>query len=315
MTAYKNTLLSLFCLCSLHVSAQYTEVINTNRPGGSQGAYAPGKMVFQGEVSGFYGQQEHSLLNYEDVLFGTDFQLRAGLFLENLELNYQGTFTATNRTLNSALGSADISFGNFSQSVLGAKYLIYDPWKKRDEEGPNLYSWKANNAFQWKYLIPAVSLFAGANLNFSNPNSYLPPGDTISPLFTIITQNNLGRWVIVTNINIDRVTTAFPSFGFIGTVTHTLTEDWAAFLEYQVFASNFYSDNLLRGGAAFLITKDLQVDVSGTMNFRDTPTVFQVNVGAAYRLDFYKDSEVKQDKSELNAPQKEEEGQTRDGRR
>jgi hypothetical protein len=46
------------------------------------------------------------------------------------------------------------------QTVLGAKYLIYDPFK--NQEQINIYSWKANHSFNWHQLIPAVSVFAGA---------------------------------------------------------------------------------------------------------------------------------------------------------
>jgi hypothetical protein len=54
------------------------------------------------------------------------------------------------------------------QTVLGAKYLIYDPLKNYE----NIYSWKANHSFNWHQLIPAVS-FAGANFTMAdNPYSF-----------------------------------------------------------------------------------------------------------------------------------------------
>jgi hypothetical protein len=42
------------------------------------------------------------------------------------------------------------------QTVLGAKYLIYDPLKNQEQR--NIYSWKANHSFNWHQLIPAVSV-------------------------------------------------------------------------------------------------------------------------------------------------------------
>ena len=41
----------------------------------------------------------------------------------------------------------------FLQNFFGIKYLIYDPFKKEREV--NTYSWKANNGFKLRELIPA----------------------------------------------------------------------------------------------------------------------------------------------------------------
>lgn len=308
--------LTLLFFLPLMAQAQYTELINTNRPGKSQGAFAPGRMVFQGELSPFYGREEHSLQNFERTLIGTSFQIRAGLFLENLELNYIGTFISADQTFDTALQDIETSYANFERSTIGVKYLVYDPWKKRDNEGPNLYSWHANNSFQWEYLIPAVSIYAAANMNFAGENSFAPPGDpSISPRFDIITQNNFGRWAVVLNFTVDRLGTDFPYYGWISTVTHTLNEDWSIFGEYQGFKSDFYSDDLFRAGAAYLIMDDLQVDLAGTLNFKDTPSVWRINAGVAYRLDFHEDERVKQKRTKLNAPDPEkDEGDTPDGR-
>ena len=77
-------------------------------------------------------------------------------------------------------------------------------------------------------------------------------------------------------------------------MTHSVNNKWAIFAEYQGIKSDFYSDDLARGGVAYLVNKDWQIDASGTLNFKDTPSVFQVNVGMSYRLDFHKDSPIKQ---------------------
>ena len=74
-----------FMSCSLigsFVHAQYTDVINSNRPGKSQSAFSVGKNVFQVE-SGIYSFNEnHYLLLSESNGFGTDLSLRYGLMKE-----------------------------------------------------------------------------------------------------------------------------------------------------------------------------------------------------------------------------------------
>jgi hypothetical protein len=51
------------------------------------------------------------------------------------------------------------------------------------------------------------------------------------------------------------------------------------FVENQV--CDFYSDAILRGGAAYLINNNLQIDASISTNFKDTPTVLY-GIGSLY---------------------------------
>ena len=69
--------------------SQYTDVINSNRPGLSVSAYAIGKNVLQLESGLFYEQQDHNLLNTQSNIIGTDISLRYGLLFERLELNWE----------------------------------------------------------------------------------------------------------------------------------------------------------------------------------------------------------------------------------
>ena len=48
--------------------------------------------------------------------------------------------------------------------------------------------------------------------------------------------------------------------------------------------NDLYSDNIIRGGGAYLITKDLQIDLSGLFSFKDTPSRWQIGLGASYRI-------------------------------
>jgi len=274
---------------------QYTETINTNNPGRSQGAFAVGKGVAQIEGSLFYSAEEHLLQRYERDDIGTSFQLRYGAITEKLEFSIFGTYNRLQQTDFNSTVSSKTSFSNFSRFTVGAKYLIFDPLQFFGEKKVNLLSWKANNKLDWRDLVPAVSVYAGANFDFSENNLLTPPDDaTISPRLELITQNNWGRWVFVTNFVADRITTDFPSYQWLLTMTHSLSNKWAIFAEYQGLKSDFYSDDLGRGGVTYLVTKDWQVDSSVTLNFKDTPTVFQVNLGMSYRLDFHEDPPIQQ---------------------
>lgn len=289
----------LFLLCTISfspVSAQYTEMINTNRPGGSQGAFSVGTNVLQIETGFSYGKEKHELLKTETNGLAIDYSIRYGFWKERLEVSLMGEFQSNKITDNRSTTAREYSLSNFKSNTLGAKYLIYDPYRKRDLKGPNLYSWKANNKTQWADLIPAISIYAGANFDFAD-NPFTPEAEgKISPKFVIATQNNfIGGWVFVTNIIVDRVTTDFPTYGYIVTLTHATNRYFSVFLENQGLKSDFYSDQLLRGGAAALINENLQVDLSLTYSFKDTPSKFYGRAGLAYRFDMHNRDEYLED--------------------
>ncbi len=285
--------------------AQYTETINNNRPGGSQGAFAVGTKVLQLEGGFGLGKEEHRLLQTETSAFAIDYAVRYGLFKEELEVIFNGEFQSNNITDTRTSTAGDVVYSNFRSNTLGAKYLVYDPYRKRDLEGPNLYSWKANNKFQWRDLVPAISGYVGANFDFiDNPegkftNNYtvVQEGLSISPKVAVITQNNFkSGFVLVTNIIANRVTTENPEYGYIVTLTNTITDWFSIFVENQGFKSDAYADQLLRGGAAALITKDWQVDASLLYSLKDTPTRLYGRIGVSYRFDMHDEDEFIEEK-------------------
>ena len=108
-------------------------------------------------------------------------------------------------------------FRKFSRNQI----FNFDPFKK--EEKANLYSWKANNSFKIKHLIPAVSITLGANFNLENESPYplviyfnilynpvFPLQESITEPFltiggTLATQSHfLGTWVFVTNFSYNK---------------------------------------------------------------------------------------------------------------
>ena len=291
MSIIKTTLLAAIFLIPMWHYGQHTDQINSNRPGETMSAFAVGKSVFQMET-GIYGiKEKHELLNYENKGLGLDVMLRWGLFFEQLELiadlQYQNQQHLENFVMDQQSGLKKI--------VFGAKYLIFDPFKNYEKK-VNLYSWKANRAFDWHQLIPAVSVFAGANLTMSNNPYYFSPKGEISPKAMLITQNHLGdgKWVFVTNIIGDYIGTDFPSYGYVLTLTRGFNDKWSGFIENQGFKSDFYSDAIIRGGAAFLLNKDMQIDASISNSLKNTPSMLYGGIGFSWRYDAnYKEVRMK----------------------
>ena len=293
MNSIKPYLTLLFLVATYSAYSQYTEVINSNRPGVSQSAFAVGPGVIQFEAGQYILKEEHTPLRYDVSGFGIDFAARYGLLLEELEINLQGTYQNDTKTYNSSSIPFEDKRSNFKNFTLGAKYMVYDPYRKAGEDKPNIYSWKANQKFKWKSLIPAVAVYAGANYDTKNNPYVAPDVEGFSPKVAIITQNNFnGGWVFVMNLVKDRIGSDYSDFQYILTLTHSFNPKWVIFGEAQGIKSDFYADNLFRFGGAYLWSKDFQLDTALTFNTKDTPSVFSVNFGASYRLDFHRDKEV-----------------------
>lgn len=295
----------LFLLFSVYtVNAQYTETINSNRPGFSQGAFSVGKKILQIETGFGYGTEEHRLLNTETNVFIIDYNVRYGVWKEELEISLTGGFRSNSVTDNSGGNPYEYKQSNFTSNTIGAKYLFFDPYRKKELEKPNLYSWKANNSFHWKDLVPAISVYAGANFDFAD-NPFTPGTESsISPTVALSTQNNWGTWVFVTNIIAERITEDMPSYSYILTLTHTFNAKMSAFLENQGISSDFYADQIFRGGAAYLFNQDFQLDASILMNFKDTPSRFMGRIGISYRFDMHEKDEYIEDKGKSGRDKK-----------
>ena len=239
--------------------------------------------------------------------FNTDFAARYGLFFEQLEINIEGIYQSDKTTINRSGVSFENKRGNFRTFAIGAKYLVYDPYKNRDDK-PNLYSWNANHSFKWNNLIPAVSVYVGANFD-SKDNPFLLPGVSgFSPKVMIATQNNLsGGWVFVMNLIKDRIGTDQSEFQYILTLTHSFSQQWAVFAETQGIKSDIYADNLFRFGGAYLFNDKFQLDTAVTLNTKDTPSVFNISLGASYRFDFHEDPDENAETEEEKAKRKERE--------
>ncbi|QAA80426.1 transporter [Aequorivita sp. H23M31] len=301
----------LFFLCLFPFStvlAQYTDMINANRPGVSQGAFAVGRGILQFETGFSYGKEKHSLRKTETQGMGLDYAIRYGVFKEQFEISLIGEYESQNITYNP---NTKQRIANFKSNTLGIKHLLYDPYKEMYKEKPNLYSWRKNNTFQWADLVPAVALYMGLNVDFPDNPLTQKNGSTISPKFMLTTQNNwVGGWVFVTNLIADWGTTSSPSYGYIVTLTHATNRYFSIFIENQGIKNDWYADQLLRGGAAALINPDFQVDLSFTTSFKDTPSKLYGRLGLAYRLDFHKQEEYLYD----DVPEGEEKDQLKKSR-
>jgi hypothetical protein len=280
--------------------AQFTDQINSNRPGNSAGAFSVGKKVIQLEGGLNYIHESHDVLDYKANGFALDLSGRYGVWREQFEVSLDVQYQMDKYTSDLLKTSRN----GLRQVTIGAKYLFYDPYKK-GEEKPNIYSWKANKKFKWKTLIPALSGYVGGN--YTMENDFSIPGESVfSPKVMIIAQNHFkNKWVFVTNIIADKIGSTNSSFGYIFTITYGINDKWSAMFENRGIKGDYYSDGIFTLGATHLLKDNLQVDISINKNIKTTPDLLYGGIGCSWRFDKkHKDpkmkdgKEVKEDKKD-----------------
>lgn len=279
MCYFRQAIVFVLLMATSLLQAQFTDVINSNRPGESMSPFSIGKTVIQAEAGLTYVNEDHNVLNYQASGFALDTDLRYGAFFEQLELilNLQYRFDKYETPI------VEDKRNGFNQIILGGKYLVFDP-DKNYEAKPNLYSWKANHKFSWHDFIPSVAVYGGLNLNlFDNP--FRDRNEKITPKVMVLTQNEFGRYVFVMNIFADDLASDYQSYGYVITLTRGFNERWSGFLENQGFKGDYYSDGIFRIGAAYLLKENLQVDAAFGKNIKDTPGIFTAGIGVSWRFD------------------------------
>lgn len=299
MLRLKSLFAPVLLFATAAATAQFTDVINSNRPGESMSAFSVGKTVLQGELGITGVKEDHSGLGWDSKGLANELTIRYGAFLEQLEFigEFQHQWDRYNYPEVGISGETRSALKGFN---FGAKYLVYDPNKKYIDRKPDLYSWRNNHKFKWRSLIPAVGVYLGGNLTLTDKFPlYGEKGFSAKGM--VITQHQFGRFVLVTNLMADKFGSNYETFGYVVTVTRGINDRWSVFLENQGFQSDIYGDLIFRGGAAYLLETNIQLDVNIGANVKDTPSVLQAGIGVSWRFDgFYEDVLVRLPGEEKN---------------
>jgi len=286
----------LLFFLSFTAHSQYTDIINSNSPGNTMSAYSVGSGVYQVEGR-FYVDRfrvNNEIKDTESLFNNSTISLRVGLFKEALEVVYEGVYTVeflTSPTVGEQVGIVQGLLVN----RLGAKYMLYDPFRNPNNRPINVYSWKANKSFQWRNLLPAVALYAGANIGMKS-SPYLANYPSAAPRAMIITQSTLSpKVVLIINGVYDFIgaksldtNTSLEEKSLIVSLSHAIKPKWSVFLEGQYSVYEDSKEQILRAGGAYLFNKNFQLDVFGGLNFQNNPEKVFAGMGFSYRLDRHK---------------------------
>ncbi|MBS7787058.1 transporter [Flavobacterium sp. CYK-55] len=282
---FKNQFLLalLFLLYSTAQYGQYTDEINSNRPGKSMGAFAVGQTIFQTEWGLSYIDEKNHDNDFNAQAWSSDLEMRYGAFFEQLELNANVNYYNESYSFPGGDGHQ----AALRRVTLGLKYMIYDP-EMNYEPKPNLYSWKANHKFNWRQFIPAVGIYGGLHFNLAK-EKFLRTGmwkeNGIATKGMLITQHQFGKYSFVTNFILDQFPSQRNSFDYILTVTRGFNMRMSGMFEIQGINGENFRENYMRIGAAYLLKKNIQIDASVGSNLQYAPKIMYANVGFSWRFE------------------------------
>jgi len=267
----KNTFrLLLFLLVCAKVSAQYTDIINSNRPGYTENAYSVGKKIFQVE-NGVSTHVYSNINTTTKIIFQNDVNLRFGLLSEKLEINLASRYAYVDEEVKHLL----------EPSRIGVKYVVYDHKIKNNNQ--EIRSWKKRTAFNWSKLIPTVAI--------ETRYTYRPNKQGYKGISTgILMHNHLNAvWNILTNIRYDGVNSEYEQYIASMSSNYSISQSWSSFVESYNTFSKIKNSYEIGGGFAYLVNKNLQLDVSTRARLSDKKTALQLALGFSWRLDRHKD--------------------------
>lgn len=274
-------ILFFFLICSnFLLNAQYTNVINSNRPGFSESPYSVGTGVYQIETGFFYNTSKIVRTFTIPKSFGLNMVLRTSFFSDRLELNTNFTIQKDQVAFKNVFTSHYFTTG-ISDFSVGAKYLVYH--QEYEDKSKEIRSWKRRHAFDWKRAIPSIAVYIGMNTNLVNDIYKL---EGITPKVGVLLQNNLSNKLnIITNIYYDNMNSSYSELIYIVTGTYAINDNWSTFLEHQGSYNNFQINNNFGTGIAYLANRHFQVDASTRLNFNGKTTEFYAGIGFSFRLD------------------------------
>lgn len=287
----KIFLITLFLIGYQSINAQYTEIINSKRPGFSESPYGVGTDVIQIESGIFFGKSNSNETFAKTDPFGGTIFVRYGKFMEKLEFNAKVTYQRNKLTFNNVFSTDIGKVNGLSELTLGAKYLIFQ--QKFTDKSKEIRSWKKRTAFDKKRLIPSVGAYVGMNLNFLG-KAYKEK--KMSPKAAILLQNDFtNRFVLLTNLIADKIGTDNRTYSYIVTATYAINQDWSFFAENEGNFLKYKTDFQIGTGAAYLWNENLQFDAAVRANLSVKDSNFIVSLGAAWRLDKHKDEVIETD--------------------
>ncbi|MCB0802457.1 MAG: transporter [Flavobacteriales bacterium] len=250
-------LLLILILCPSLSFAQFSETINSDRPGQANGASTLGKNVFQIQSgynlntvkNGFSDMQNTNINNF----------FRFGL-LERVELSALVNYASVKTK---GLQS-ESSLSDFNDLQLGARFFLVEN----------------------KGIIPALAV--QSSVLFKLPNS-LFPREKMGSNTIVATTNQISEWLSFNSNWIFLQEGNAPLHtSYVANISFTISERIGTFIEMYGAISNYFTTSF-DAGFSYLINNDFQIDASaGIQDNSYTDTDYFIDLGISWRTNWRK---------------------------
>jgi hypothetical protein len=132
-------------------------------------------------------------------------------------------------------------------------------------------------------IIPETSFLFNLTLPWVGKKEFRP--ENPAPSFYILCQNDLSEKLNVCyNFGLEYDGSDSKPVDFCALcIDYYMTDKFSAFLEnYNWFSKGTKPENFVDCGFAFLISKNLQLDLSGNLNLRDLAKYYMINFGVSW---------------------------------
>lgn len=231
--------------------AQYSETIRTGRPGQSIGAFTVGKNILQFQQGVDFAESRHE---FTQKSFVFDNVIRFGI-TENIELSGLVDYTSSKEK------HSNYSTEGISDFHLGFRAHLLDQRKAI----PNI-------AFQMRMK----TLWVSKDFKINN----IAPAMNLVMAWGLPKKNSVTtNWILSYNGN-----DAVPKFQAIFNYGFGLSDKWSGFIEnYNTWKSSTFEAKF-DGGFAYLLTPDIQFDISGGYGKNNSVSDFFIDGGISWRL-------------------------------
>jgi len=227
--------------------------ISADRPGMATNPFiAPSKKI-QIETGFSYENDKRENLFQETTLYNSAL-FRYGLN-KNSEIRLQTDYAKVK--------TDSISITGFNPLTVGTKLLISEQ----------------------KSILPKASFLLNLTLPCFGEKIFRP--ENLTPSFYLLMQNDItDKLSICYNIGIEYngIITEPMEFAAI-CFNYSITNKFSGFIEnYNWFSNSSKPENFIDCGFAYLLRKNIQLDLSGNMNLQDIENYFMINFGVSWRI-------------------------------
>jgi len=245
----------VFMTFAIASKSQTTDLpdFSADRPGMATSPFVVNSKSFQIETGFSFENDSRENQFVQTFLYNSIF-LRYGLN-KNAEIRLQTDYANVK--------TDSVSITGFNPLTIGTKLLI--------SEG--------------KKFIPKTSFLFNLTLPYFGEKTFRP--ENLTPSFYLLMQNDVTKKMnICYNIGLEydgisSVPTEFAAICF----SYSMTEKFSGFIEnYNWFSNNTKPENFVDCGFAYLVRKNIQLDISGNMNLQNVKKYYMISFGFACNI-------------------------------